>query len=239
MAAGTNRQVSNKLEIMCYNKTAFRKGLNMQNKNKGVVTTGRHPNKSTGCKRNLATRKAILDAAAALLQEKSYKNFTIEEVALRAGASKSTIYRWWSNKMHLLLDIYGTDVERMIEIPDFGDVEKEIIFVIRAIWKLWRTTPSGQAYKSMIAEAQAAPSAAGHWRSKFLFERRRKLLFILQRAAERGELRSGVSLEIVIDMLFGFCWYRLLTDQIDDDVKIISTMVHEIILGITWRKEQQ
>ena len=59
------------------------------------------------------------------------------------------------------------------------------------------------------------------WRcqgSIFLFERRKKLLFILQRAVDRGELRSDVSLEIVIDMLFGFCWYRLLTDQIDDDV---------------------
>jgi len=221
------------------NKTVCRKGINIQNKNKRVVTTGRPSNNSTGCKRNLTTKKAILDAAAALLQEKSYKNFTIEEVARRAGASKSTIYRWWSNKMHLLLDIYGTDVEKMIVIPDFGNVEKEIIFMIRAIWKLWRETPSGQAYKSMIAEAQAVPSTAGQWRSQFLLERRSKLLFTLQRASDRGELRSDVSLEIVIDMLFGFCWYRLLTGQIDDNVKVISAMVREIVLGITWKKEQQ
>jgi len=209
----------------------------MQNKNEGHTITGHASNRSTGCKRNLSTSKAILDAAATLLQERGYTNFTIEAVARRAGASKSTIYRWWSCKMHLLLDIYATDVERMIVIPDFGNVEKELISIIRAIWKLWRETPSGQAYKSMIAEAQAAPSAAGHWRSKFLFERRKKLFFILQRAAERGELRPGVAFEIVIDMLFGFCWYRLLTDQIDDDVAVISAMVHEIVLGISREKE--
>ncbi len=209
----------------------------MQSRSNGYAIKKHSANKSTGCKRNLTTSKAILDAAAALLQEKGYKSFSIEEVARRAGASKSTIYRWWSSRMHLLLDIYGNNVEKMIVIPDFGNAEEEIISIIRAIWRLWRETPSGQAYKSMIAEAQAAPSAAGHWRSKFLFERRNKLLIILQRAAERGELRPDVSLEIVVDMLFGFSWYRLLTDQIDDDVDVISSMVHEILFGINRRKE--
>lgn len=205
----------------------------MQNKIKKNNTACRSLNKSTGCKRNLATSKAILDAAATLLQEKGYANFTIEEVARRAGASKSTIYRWWSTRMHLLLDIYGTDVEKMIAIPNYGNVEMEIIFLVRAIWKLWRETPSGQAYKSLIAEAQADPSAIAQWRSQFLPERRRKLLFTLQRAADRGELRPDVDLEIVIDMLFGFCWYRLLTSQIDDNVEVISKMVREIVHGIT------
>jgi len=73
--------------------------------------------------------------------------------------------------MHLLLDIYRTDVEKMIVIPDFGNVEKEIIFIIRAIWKLCHETPSCQAYKSIRAEAQAVPSTAGQWHSRFLLER--------------------------------------------------------------------
>ncbi|MBN2105844.1 MAG: TetR/AcrR family transcriptional regulator [Deltaproteobacteria bacterium] len=191
--------------------------------------------KSTGCRRNAQTSRSILDAAAALLQEKGYANFTIEEVARRAGASKSTIYRWWSSKMHLLLDIYGGDVEKMIEIPDFGSIEAEIIFLNRAIWKIWRETPSGQAFKSMIAELQGDPAAFEHWRSRFLPERRRKLLFTLQRAADRGELRPDIQLETVVDILFGYSWYRLLTGQIDDDVEVISSMVHEIVQGISLK----
>lgn len=193
----------------------------------------RPPHKSTGCRRNPATSQAIIAAAAGLLQEKGYARFTIEEVARRAGASKSTIYRWWSSKMHLLLDIYGADVEKLIVIPDFGDVEREIIHLVRAIWKLWRETPSGQAYRSMIAEAQADPAAIVQFRARFLPERRRPLLHTLQRASARGELRSDADLEIVIDLLFGFCWYRLLTGQIDDNIGVISKMVHEIVQGIT------
>jgi AcrR family transcriptional regulator len=189
--------------------------------------------KSTGCKRNPATTEAILDAARALLQEKGYANFTIEEVARRSGASKSTIYRWWASKMYLLLDIYDDDIEKMLEIPDFGNVESEIIFLIRAIWKLWRETPSGQAYKSMIAEVQADPSAFALWRSRFLPDRRKKLLVTLQRAADRGDLRPDVNLEIIVDLIFGFSWYHLLTGQIDDDVALVTAMVREIVQGIT------
>ena len=72
----------------------------------------------------------------ALLQEKGYASFTIEEVARRSGASKSTIYRWWSSKMHLLLDIYGDEVEKMIG------------FLILAILKLklfFSPAPSGNS----------------------------------------------------------------------------------------------
>jgi AcrR family transcriptional regulator len=188
--------------------------------------------KSTGCRRNAATSKAILDAATVLLQEKGYANFTIEEVARRSGASKSTIYRWWSSKMHLLLDIYGAEVEKMIPIPDFGNVEEEIIHLVRAIWTFWRETPSGQAFKSIIAEVQADPSAVSKWQSQFLPERRRRVLLTLLRAADRGELCPDIQLEVVIDILFGFNLYRLLAGQIDDDVGVITTMVRQMVHGI-------
>jgi len=207
----------------------------MKSQMKTKKTGGSTAKKSTGCRRNAETSKAILDAASCLLQEKGYANFTIEEVARRSGASKSTIYRWWSSKMHLLLDIYGGEVEKALVVPDFGNVEQEIIFLNRAIWKFWRETPSGQAFKSMIAEAQAHPSAIEEWRSRFLPERRRRLLFTLQRAADRGELRPDIKLETVIDILFGYSWYRLLTGQIDDDVDVIAAMVREIVHGISLK----
>ena len=198
-------------------------------------STLRRSVKSTGCRRNAETSRAILQAAAAILQEKGYADFTIEEVARRSGASKSTIYRWWSNKMSLLFDSYAGESEKMLEIPDFGDVEEEIICMVRSLWKFWRETPSGQAFRLMIAEAQTDPSAVAEWRNRFLPERRKLLLFVLQRAAERGELRRDIDFETVMDIMFGYCWYRLLTGQIDDDVKVITAMVRAIVWGITQK----
>ena len=197
---------------------------------------GRSLKRSTGCRRNVETSRAILEAAAAILQEKGYANFTIEEVARRSGASKSTIYRWWSNKMGLLFDCYAGASEKMLVIPDFGDVEREIVFMIRSLWKFWRETPSGRAFRLLIAEAQTDASTVEEWRTRFLPERRKLLRFVLQRAAERGELRRDIDFETVMDIMFGYSWYRLLTGQIDDDVKAATAMVREMVRGII-RKE--
>ncbi len=194
---------------------------------------GRSEKKSTGCRRNEQTSNDIRSAAAELLQDKGYARFTMEEVARCAGASKSTVYRWWPDKMHLLLDIFGSEVEKAIEVPDFGDIKKELIFLVRSIWKFWRETPSGQAFKSMIAEAQADPAAVELWRSNFLPERRKKLFYTLQRAADRGELRPDCDIPTIVDIFFGYGWYRLLTGQIDDDPAVITAMVREIVRGIT------
>jgi len=49
---------------------------------------------------------AILDAVYELLQKKSVRNLTIEEVANRAGVGKLTIYRWWPSKAALVMDVF-------------------------------------------------------------------------------------------------------------------------------------
>jgi hypothetical protein len=67
-----------------------------------------------------------------------------------------------------------------------------------------------------------------HFR-RFLPARPKLLLFVLQRAAGRGDIEFGT----VMDIMFGHCWYKLLTGQIEDDVTVITAMVREIVQGIT------
>ncbi|GAA3968018.1 TetR/AcrR family transcriptional regulator [Gordonia caeni] len=49
-----------------------------------------------------ARRSAMLDAAAAILVENGYQDFTVSAVAARAGTSKSTVYSWFDNRDGLL-----------------------------------------------------------------------------------------------------------------------------------------
>ncbi|MEZ5210975.1 TetR/AcrR family transcriptional regulator [Gordonia sp. (in: high G+C Gram-positive bacteria)] len=49
-----------------------------------------------------ARKSAMLDAAAALLVERGYPSFTVNAVAERTGASKSTIYSWFGNREALV-----------------------------------------------------------------------------------------------------------------------------------------
>src|SRR5262245_36081619 len=60
----------------------------------------------------------ILEAVYELLQKKSVRNLTIEEVANRAGIGKPTIYRWWPSKAALVMDVFEERVAAQFRVPE-------------------------------------------------------------------------------------------------------------------------
>src|SRR4051812_2238334 len=63
------------------------------------VTTAR------GRPRSERARRAVLDAALALVQEGGYPAATIEEIAARSGVAKTPIYRWGASGPALMVDV--------------------------------------------------------------------------------------------------------------------------------------
>ncbi|MFJ9394883.1 TetR/AcrR family transcriptional regulator [Streptomyces californicus] len=57
-------------------------------------------------RRSDRSRRAIHDAALALVTEQGYRRTTIEGIAARAGVGKQTIYRWWPSKAAVLMDAF-------------------------------------------------------------------------------------------------------------------------------------
>jgi AcrR family transcriptional regulator len=70
-----------------------------------------------GRKRDEATRQAILRAAYETLEAEGYGGFTIEAVATRSGAAKTTIYRWWPSKGALAIDSFLDLYKREAPFP--------------------------------------------------------------------------------------------------------------------------
>src|SRR4051812_2052510 len=89
-------------------------------------------------RRSDRSRRAILDAALALVGEVGYNRLTIEAIAARAGVGKQTIYRWWPSKAAVLLDAslaLAGDVpegEGRPGLPDTGDLAADLKRVLRA-----------------------------------------------------------------------------------------------------------
>ena len=84
--------------------------------------------RSIGAVRNSEAHRSILAAAAEILNESGYAGFTIEAVARRAGASKPTIYRWWTGKAALIMEVYELDRKEALSVSDRGSLERELIF---------------------------------------------------------------------------------------------------------------
>lgn len=188
---------------------------------------------SAGPHRSQASAEAILDAAQALLDEAGYAGFSIEQVAKRAGAGKPTIYRWWSGKAALLLDVYARQ-KLELENADTGTLEGDLVALIRGLWRFWRETSAGGAFRSIIAEAQSDPAAQQALRT-FMVERRHHVLEIFERAAARGELEPDIDMETALDIVTGYIWTRTLTGRIEDEPGAIETAVRQIARGTLRR----
>ena len=183
---------------------------------------------SIGARRNPASHQAILDAAEAILSEEGLAGFSIEAVARRARAGKPTVYRWWPSKAALLLDVYQ-GFKNARAFPDTGNFEDDLRgFLTNQLIGFWSEGICGTVFRSVIAEAQSDPQAA---EALFAYERgRRKFAEVLvERAKERGEIDPDAEGPVIIELLAGFAWHRLLTGRLEgaeaDIEKVIATVL--------------
>lgn len=163
-----------------------------------------------GRPRSEAARRAILAAAIEELQEHGYAALTIEGIAVRAGAGKQTIYRWWASKADVVLDAMLDLAETAIAVPDKGSLDADLSEFLTATFRQRDQRP---ILTGLMAQALLDPVFATAFRDRFLFGRRAALRGVLRRAAERGEIDPAVDLELVIDVVYGVLWYRLLLDH--------------------------
>src|ERR1700712_4878480 len=126
---------------------------------------------SIGSRRSPEAEAAVLSAARGLTAEKGYAGFSIDEVARRAGAGKTTIYRWYPTKADLFIAIYSIERAASVTVPDTGTLLSDLIDYTASLWRFWRSNPAGAALRGLIAEAQGKSEALAVLRARFLPER--------------------------------------------------------------------
>ncbi len=185
------------------------------------------PDERRRCQR---ARQAVLTALADLLTEQPLSTISIEAIAKRAGVGKQTIYRWYPDKASLFIDLYDSDVASKICIPDMGSLEKELNELSLRIWHLWRETARGKAFRHLIASAQSNVQSLNQLQAAFMPRQRMFLQQLLDRAMAREEIERA-NYEVLIDLFFGFNWYHLLTNTLDNE-SVITVMISTLLNGI-------
>lgn len=172
---------------------------------------------NTGNKRDPVAHAAVLDAAAAILAERGPNGLAMEAVARRAGVGKPTVYRWWPDKTDLILELFNKEILPPPPIPPDADLATELKLRMRALFESWRTTPSGRVFCGLMVELQATPETVVRLREEALAPRRKQSLIAFEHAQLRGEIPPGANLVALVDLLYGWAWYRLLTGQLVPD----------------------
>jgi AcrR family transcriptional regulator len=177
-------------------------------------------------------RAEILAAAGALLLEEGMAAFTIERVAAQAGASKTTIYKWWPSKGALALDGYFHAVESTLAFPDTGDIERDLTAQLCAFVDLLGRTRAGRVIAEIIGESQLDPDLAAAFRTLYSGPRRRLAVEAMQRARSRGQLRDDVDPDAVVDQLWGACYHRLLMHDLPLTDEFARTLIRQLMPGL-------
>jgi AcrR family transcriptional regulator len=185
-----------------------------------------------GCPRSERARQAILAAAGDLMLSGGLGAATMDAIAARAGVGKATIYKWWPSRGAVALDGFLDKVAGTLAIPEGLTAADALIWQIDALVTLFRDTTAGPLMRALVAAAQSDPDIAGSLRERWLAPRRAVSMAILRAGVARGELRSGLDYEAVLDSLFAPVYQRLFFGHADLSADLAPALVRQTMAGI-------
>src|ERR1700719_4016700 len=173
---------------------------------------------------------AIMDAVYALLQKKSVRHLTMEEVAKRAKVGKPTLYKWWPTKATLVLAMLCERMAPNLEKPTVLTAEKSLRFRVRSLIDAFNG-PFGKIVMGLIAEGQGEPAVLKEFFDRWVSPRRNATIADLQRGKDEGELRSETEPELLNDAIFGAIYYRMLLRSDPLTKRFGEELVEQVIRG--------
>jgi AcrR family transcriptional regulator len=185
-----------------------------------------------GRPRSQEAEDAILDATMLILAEEGYGGLTTAKIAARARASKSTIYRRWPSKEHLVLA--AIDRSPPLQPRDSGDLVADLLDVVQQFMRLLRETPLGGALGALAAERAHNPSLAAAF-DPWMARRRQPTRQILEQAAARGKLPADLDIELAMDLIWGPLLLRLVFPQAAVTPEALGDMLQVALRGLGAR----
>ena len=161
-------------------------------------------------RRNTRSHEAIIDATVKLLGSSGYVDFSIERVANEAGVGKQTIYRWWSSRAELVLEVWR---DRLIpplapfegELPVRDYLERSLL----SFGQLIGRDDCRQAAICVVAEAHRDPELYRRMEESIYAPRIQLITDAIGIAIREGQLPPGLDVPVVVDALYGAVWYKV------------------------------
>ena len=185
--------------------------------------------KLIGRPRDVTREQAIEKAAVELVQEVGYERCTIEAIALRAKASKATIYRRWKNKQELLV---GALHQHSLHAPhnvDNGNLRDDLVEHISEKVRILKS-PDG-ALISQLLSAAKVDGELGRLIPQTIREQQDiTVVQILERGVKRGEISKSANIELLLEVIPAIFTYRIFTTRQNVNRKFIEQLVDDVII---------
>jgi AcrR family transcriptional regulator len=169
---------------------------------------------------------AIVDATIALLAERGYRALSLSAIAERAGTTTAAIYRRWSSTSELVAHaVFRTDGDDVVAETD--DLAADLETMVR--WSVEKIChPAGLA---AIAGLMSEPREERRARTVEAAGAARQVVERLERAQQRGELRSDVDAEVLAALIDGPVLHAAFAGPAGVDDEWIAQLVRVVLDG--------
>ncbi|MFF8190070.1 TetR/AcrR family transcriptional regulator [Streptomyces bobili] len=182
-------------------------------------------------RRGKALEQAIFDAVIEQLAHVGYAGLTMDSVAATAHTGKAAIYRRWSNKAALVVDALDNRLPSPYELPEGASVREDLIEHMREK-AMVLNSPVGRAVQSLLAEMDRDRPFMSIVNDRVVAPRQDVFRRILERAAERGEVRKGSISPLIIGIGPAMLVQRFLSDSSPVPDELVVSVVDDLILPL-------
>lgn len=200
-------------------------------------------------RRSERSRRAIFDAALALVSETGYARTTIEGIAARAGVGKQTIYRWWPSKAAVLLDAFldlaaraneaaGLDApggEGAGEIPNTGDLAADLKYVLRATVDEMNDPAFDLPTRALAAEGIVDPELGARFTEALLEPQLQYYARRIEAAQVAGDVDPDADPRIALELLVGPLHHRWAHRTLPLTHGYADALVDQVLRGLAPR----
>jgi AcrR family transcriptional regulator len=173
---------------------------------------------------------AVLNATLAVLDESGYGGLTLEEVARQAGTTKPSIYRRWRGRQRLVLAALSRRLGAA-RAPDTGCTLCDIDECLKVFVAAFRRMPPN-VLGPLFADCATDPELQGAFMTTLFDPPRAAVKETLDRAYEKGDLRSDVDRDLIVDLIGSLVHYRALFRHASTSNREIERAVKALLQGI-------
>ena len=177
--------------------------------------------------------EAVFEAALGLLASRDYREISMEALAEGARVSRTTIYRRWPSKAAVVAAAVSSLYLDRVEVPDTGSLSEDLVALLSQTYRVI-ADGDGRVLELLVRQSGGDPELLDVVRS-ILYARRRLYATTLNRAIARGELSPDVDQELLLDLLLGPLWFRLLLSGAPIAPEVARLVVELVLCGALFR----
>ncbi|TDC01828.1 TetR/AcrR family transcriptional regulator [Micromonospora fluostatini] len=175
-----------------------------------------------------AIRRALMQELAAA----GYGRLSIEAVARRAGVSKTAIYRRWSSKLELVLEVVSATAGRKLPTLDTGSLRGDLELLFGVVVHALGHPLAAQIIPDLLAEAARNPQIDETLQQVLRAQQQEIGGRLVDRAIRRGELPPETDPDLAVDLVAGPLYWRLAIARTPLTEEYLGSLVDSVVTAL-------